>query len=145
MAKDNTTDTFDTMQRAFMSSWPHIGNSTAQTAQAFWKNQEKILDSMNELARGWFERRREATKTALELAQSAGTAASPTDVIQECHAWMMRSAERLAADNLACQKHLMNVAEAMAAQLPAEAQQLKTGVMSAVRASEKAASRAEAA
>jgi hypothetical protein len=145
MANENIPDTFDTMQRAFTSMWPQVGKSTAQTAQVFWKNQEKILESMHELAQGWFERRREATRTALDAAQNIATCKSPADVIQECHSWMMRSAERVAADGVACQRHAMNVAEAVAAQLPAEAEHIKNGVMSAVRASEKAVSRAEAA
>jgi len=145
MARESTTDTFDAMQRAMTSSWPHIGKATAQNARTFWQNQEKILASMHELTEGWFERRREATKTALEAAQSMGTATTPADVFQECYGWMMRSAERVVADGAATQKHLMTVAEVMAAQIPAEAEQIKAGVMSAVRAGEKAASRAEAA
>ncbi|MGZ5809809.1 MAG: phasin family protein [Xanthobacteraceae bacterium] len=142
---ENTKDTFETLQRVFTSAWPKIGDTAAEHAQTFWKNQGKILESMNELSQSWFERRRTATQTAVDVARGIGEAKSPVDLFQEYQKWMMSSADRMMADSFACQKHLMNVAEVVAAQLPPEAAQIKTNVMATVSAIKNVQSRAEAA
>jgi hypothetical protein len=95
-----------------------MNETASHYAQTFWKNQDKILRSMQELAQEWFERRHKAAETALSAVDKMTEAKAPTDMLQEYQTWMMGSYERLLADGAACQKHLMNVTEAMVAQLP---------------------------
>jgi hypothetical protein len=144
MTEGNSSDTFDTM-RVFTASWPRVNEAAAQQVQTFWKNQEKILGSLQELSQSWFERRRAATQTAVDTAQGLTDAKSPVDVFQGMQGWFIGSANRLMADGLACQKHLINVAEACAAHIPPEAAEMKKDVMSTVAAMRDAQSRAAAA
>ncbi len=114
-------DPFEVMQRAY-SVWPQIGDAARENLQTFWKNQDKMLDSMHEFSRGWFERRHEATKTALDAANCMCGAQNPIDAVQHCQTWMTGAAERVAADATAWQKHLMNTVELLAAPLSQEMQ-----------------------
>lgn len=106
----------DPMQVAFVSFAP-IRDAVRTNWENYWRSQDKILGSMEELTSGWFERRHEATKTACDAACSMCDAKSPVDMVQHCHTWMMGSMERLAVDALACQKHLMTVTELLVAPL----------------------------
>lgn len=146
MTTDNTKDAFETMQKVFTAaSWPKMSDAATQQMQTFWKTQEKMLDSLHELSQSWFERRHKATQCAVDAARGMGEAKSPVDAFQHYQTWMMGSADRLMADGFACQKHLMNVVEAAAAHIPAEAAQMKTDVMATVSAMRDAQARAQAA
>ena len=105
-------DPYEFMQQAY-SLLPQIGDDARQNLQIFWKNQDKLLDSMSEFSRSWFERRRDATRTALDAANCMCDAQNPADAIQHCQTWLMGSAERIAADAAAWQKHIMNAIELM--------------------------------
>lgn len=88
-------DILKTLQGA-MSMNPAV---TPQIEQ-FWDAQERVLDEAETYARHWFERRHEATRTALEAARAAtssdkGDAARAFQAVAE---WQRHSAERLVED-----------------------------------------------
>lgn len=145
MIPENTKSAFEAMQSMATASWPKINDATSQHMRTFWKNQEKILDSMSEFSQSWFARRRKATESGIDAARSIGAAKTPVEAFQHLQAWMMGSADRLMADSFACQKHMMNVAETVASHIPAEAEQIKSDVMTTLSAVREAQSRAEAA
>jgi hypothetical protein len=119
MADFNAVDPSEAMQRMFAPLMA-INDTASHHLQRFWKNQDKILHSMQELTQGWFARRHKATETALKTVSTISDSAAPVDMLQECQTWMMSSVERVIADGVACQKHLLNVTEAFVAQLPLE-------------------------
>jgi hypothetical protein len=77
----------------------------------YWRTQEKLLDGMQEFARGWFERRHEGAKSAFDAAQRSCEAASPAAVMREFQEWMAGSAQRLASDCAAYQQSLMSIGQ----------------------------------
>jgi hypothetical protein len=109
--KDNqSTNGFEAMQQTFGVLAP-LRSALGANWVNYWRSQDKILDIMQEFSREWFERRHEATKTALDAAQRSCEANSPAEVVREFQAWMMGSMQRVVADGLACQKHLIAMAE----------------------------------
>jgi len=106
MKENQNTKESEAIQQAFEAFAPLRSAWDANWA-IYWRSQGKILGHMQEFARGWFERRHEATKTALELTESLGEANSPNEIMQKVQAWMAGSAQRIAADGLACQKYFV--------------------------------------
>lgn len=121
------TDPFEFLQQAF-TQWPPVGEDSKENLRAFWKRQNSMLDSMAEFSRGWFDRRHEATMAALNAATSMCDAQNPMESIQHCQTWAMGSAERIAADIAAWQKHMMNAAELLATPLSAETKERKVEI-----------------
>jgi len=70
----------------------------------FWNIQNKILDSMENVANGWFERRHVGTRAALEAAQRMCKAQTPVDLAREYQDWISGAFQRLMADGYACQQ-----------------------------------------
>lgn len=110
MKVTNDKKAIDPMQTAF-AAFSQVRGVMRDNWENYWRTQDQILDSMEELTQGWLERRREATRTARNAACSMCDANSPVEIVQGCQTWMMGSMERVAADAAACQKHLMTVAE----------------------------------
>ena len=110
MKNNQSPNGVDVMQQAFGVLAP-LRSAWAENWVNYWRSQDKILDSMQEFTREWFERRHEATKTALAAAQRSSEANSPAEVVRELQAWMLGSMQRVVADGLACQKYLMAMAE----------------------------------
>jgi hypothetical protein len=110
MAQQQDPSGFDALQQAFGSSEP-FRTAFSEHCASFWRGQDRILDSMQDFASGWFMRRHEAARTAIETAQRAGTAHSPADAMREWQTWMTGSMQRMTADGMACQKHLMAVVQ----------------------------------
>jgi hypothetical protein len=86
------------------------GNAMTETNEAFerhasefWASQDKILDNMQEVAAGWFERRHTGTQAALEAARRMCQAPTPAQLFLEYQAWAMGAFERMMADAVACQ------------------------------------------
>lgn len=100
----------DPLQRAF-GACESYRTAFSENCATFWRGQDKILDSMQEFASGWFTRRHEGAKSAIEAAHRIGVANSPADAMREWQHWMTSSMQRVTADGVACQKHLMTVAE----------------------------------
>lgn len=72
----------------------------APQVEQFWKAQEKILEEAEAFSQGWFERRHEATKTALDTirrlsGQGGEAGAAGSQVIAE---WHRGSFERMTED-----------------------------------------------
>ncbi len=118
MKTTKTNDPFNAMQQAF-ASFAKGGAPMRAVAEQYWRNQERVLASAEEFTRGWFARRHDATRTATEAACNICDAHSPAEAMQECQSWMQHSMERVTADALDFQKHVMTVVEsAMAAARP---------------------------
>ncbi|WP_245603017.1 hypothetical protein [Leisingera methylohalidivorans] len=68
--------------------------------EQFWNVQERILDEAELFARHWFERRHEATRTALDAARTAvsGEPLEPAAAMEAFSEWRRHSAERIAED-----------------------------------------------
>ncbi len=145
MKTDQSFHGFEAMQHAFGMFAP-LRAALGENSVNYWRNQDKILDGMQEFARGWFERRHEATKTALDAARCSCEANSPAEVVQEFQAWMMGAMQRVAADGLACQKYLMAMAELASASAEArEDQEAESPRRATAHVGESAEERAKAA
>lgn len=101
------------MERVFLPSLA-IPDTLQANACRFWDNQDKILDSMETFANGWFERRRAGTRAALEAAQCICKARTSADLVREYQGWASGVFERVMADGLACQQQLVELAGALA-------------------------------
>lgn len=78
-----------------------------QNACAFWENQDKVLDEMQEFANSWFERRHTGTHHALEAAERMCRAENPADLMREYQNWASGAFGRVMADGMACQRYFM--------------------------------------
>ena len=97
MAKHAGTDVTDLMKqtRSLLAMNPMI----APQMEQFWKAQDRLLDEAETFATHWFERRHEATKTALEAVRKAGGDGSdPSAAMRALVEWQQKSIQRLAAD-----------------------------------------------
>ena len=113
MMKQSVTETLNTLQ-SMLQPTSEIRETMWKNADGFWSNQDKILGSMEEFANSCVGRRRVGTKAALTAARRMCDAKTPVEMMQEYQAWAMGSLERVVADNLALQKHLMTVAGLLA-------------------------------
>ena len=75
-----------------------------ENVRYFWNIQNKILDSMENFANGWFERRHVGTRAMLEAAQRMCKAQTPVDLAREYQDWISGAFQRLMADGYACQQ-----------------------------------------
>jgi hypothetical protein len=75
-----------------------------ENVRCFWNIQNKILDSMENFANGWFERRNVGTRAMLEAAQRMCKAQTPVDLARECQDWISGAFQRLMADGYGCQQ-----------------------------------------
>lgn len=114
MERDNVTKLYESIQTMLQ---PMGSNAEAAKSRAceFWHGQDKVLDSMQAFAGGWFDRRHAGTRAALEVAQRMCTAKTPLDAVREYQEWASGSMQRMAADSLALQRKLMEITEAMIA------------------------------
>ena len=110
MKVDQIPSGFEAMQQMFEGFTSMPGAKGPDWAN-YWRNQDKILDSMQEFAAGWFERRHQATRAAFDAASRASGAKSPVDFAREYQTWLTGSMQRVVADCMACQKHLATVAQ----------------------------------
>lgn len=109
MMKQNVTDTLNTLQ-TMLQPTAEIRETMRKNLGGFWNNQDKILGSMEEFANGWIERRHDGTEASTTAAQRMCDTKTYVDMMQEYQKWAMGSLERIMADSLALQKHLMTVA-----------------------------------
>src|SRR5262245_11094972 len=85
------------------SAMNDISETVERNAREFWAIQDHILDSMQEVAAGWFERRHTGTQAALEAAQRMSGATTPLELLPQDQAWVMGAFERALADAAAAQ------------------------------------------
>jgi hypothetical protein len=106
MSETTFTQQLNAMQR--MLALPSgMSGPMRRNACAFWENQDRILDEMQEFANGWFERRHTGTHQALEAAERVCRAETPVDVVREYQNWASGAFGRMVADGMACQRYLM--------------------------------------
>src|SRR6056297_1525530 len=97
MAKDVKTDVTDLMKqtRSLLALNPMI----APQMEQFWQAQDRLLDKTEAFANHWFERRHDATRTALEAVRTAsGDGSDPSAAMQAVVDWQHQSFQRLAQD-----------------------------------------------
>ncbi len=89
------SETVKTMQSA-MTVNPIVGPQLEQ----FWNAQEKLLDEAEVFTRHWFERRHQATRTAMEAARKATSTESgtPAEAMKTIADWQRHSLERMVED-----------------------------------------------
>lgn len=67
--------------------------------EQFWKAQDAILEDAEDYAKSWFERRHEATHSALDTVRKInGNGTDPTSAMQAMAEWQRHSMERLTQD-----------------------------------------------
>jgi hypothetical protein len=98
---NTTTQQLEAMQRMML-----VPDSAAlqDDVRSFWNIQDNVLDAMQNLANGWFERRHVGTHAALEAAQRMCKAQNPADLIREYQDWVGGAFHRVMADQVACQE-----------------------------------------
>lgn len=92
---ENLSHVMKSMQQA-MSANPLFSSQ----AEHFWQAQEEILDATETYTRNWFERRHEATRTAMEAMRTAlNTDGAQPDVAgKSISQWQQHSMERMVKD-----------------------------------------------
>ena len=113
MRSTDLTEQWSSMQKMFLST---SANSAIlrENARRFWESQEKVLDSIQALANGWFDRRRTGTHTARETAERMCGTETFVDLMQIYQNWASGAFERMMADGLSCQQQIMAVTGALA-------------------------------
>ena len=105
-----TSEVSTALQKMFLPT-PEITATFRENARRFWENQGRVLDSMQALTNGWFERRRTGTHSAREAAERMCGTKTYFDLMQEYQAWASGAFERIMAD---CQEQITAVSEALA-------------------------------
>ena len=108
MKNADFTEPWTAMQKMFLPT-PVILAPLRENACRFWESQEKVLDSMQALANGWFERRHTGTHKAREATERMCGTESFVDLIQAYQNWAGGAFERIMADGLSCQQQIMAV------------------------------------
>jgi hypothetical protein len=111
MTNMSVTEQINTMERMFRPD-PTILEAARKSACCFWESQDKILDSMQAFANGWFQRRHAGTHAALETAERICKAETPIDLLREYQEWANGAFQRVMADGLACQQQAMEIVAA---------------------------------
>ena len=91
------TEQWSDMQKMFLAS-SEMSASFRESARLFWENQGKVLDNMQALSNGWFDRRRTGTHAAREAAERMCGTKTYFDLVQEYQAWARGAFERMMAD-----------------------------------------------
>jgi hypothetical protein len=98
---NDITQQMEAMQRMMLAP----GSAALQdNVRCFWDIQDKVLDTMENFADGWFERRHIGTRAALEVAQRMCKAQTPVDLVREYQDWISGAFQRVMADGYACQQ-----------------------------------------
>lgn len=92
---EHFSNVFKSMQSA-MSANPLV----APQAEHFWHTQEQLLEAAETFTRSWFDRRHEATRTAMIAARRAAEkeASNPNEALQTVAEWQRHSMERMVED-----------------------------------------------
>ena len=106
MKSANITESLHDMQRMLLPA-SAVSEAVRKGACDFWESQDKLLDSMEAFAEGWFERRHTGTHVALEAAERMCKAQTPIDLLREYQDWASGAFQRVMADGIACQKQFM--------------------------------------
>jgi hypothetical protein len=113
MKNTDFTEQWTAMQKMFLPT-SAISAPLRDNAQRFWENQDKVLDGMQALANGWFERRHTGSHKAREAAERMCETQTFVDLIQAYQDWAGGAFERIMADGIACQQQIMAITGALA-------------------------------
>jgi hypothetical protein len=94
------------MQKGFLPT-PEISTTFRENAHRFWENQDKILNNMQAFSNSWFERRHTGTKSASECSDRMCGTETMVDLMQAYQDWARGAFERMMADGLAWQQHII--------------------------------------
>jgi hypothetical protein len=108
-----TSEVSTALQKMFLPT-PEIAATFRENARRFWENQGRVLDSMQALANGWFERRRTGTHSAREAAERMCGTETYFDLMQTYQDWARGAFERMMADGLSCHQQIMAATGALA-------------------------------
>jgi hypothetical protein len=104
--------------QAAQQSLSAMRDALGANSSAFWSNQEKALDAMQDysstmqhFARSWFERRHEGANAALQASQRMLAAKNPADELLEYQEWLKGAVERTMSDAKALKDELANMAQ----------------------------------
>jgi len=111
MSDLNMKKTIKSAKTPFTTQVTDSNNMASENAQRFWDYQNKMLDSMQCFANGWFERRHVGTHATLEAAQRIYRAETPVDALREYQDWVSGAFQRVMADGLALQQQVAAVFE----------------------------------
>ena len=112
MKNADFTEPWTAMQKMFLPTRV-IFAPLRENACRFWESQEKVLDSMQALANGWFERRHTGTHKAREAAERMCGTELFVALIQAYQDWTGGAFERIMADGLSCQQQIMAITGAL--------------------------------
>lgn len=100
--KDTTTDMTDLVANLGKSMQGAVAANPAIATQAehFWQTQEQLLKTAEAYTRHWFERRHEATRSAMAAARKAAETdgSNPEATMQIVTDWQRHSMERMVED-----------------------------------------------
>lgn len=113
METNHFAEQWSSMQKMFLPT-PAMSASFRENADRFWENQEKILDQMQALTIGWFERRRTGTHSAREAAERMCGTETMVDLVQTYQDWARGAFERIMADGASWQQQIMAATGAFA-------------------------------
>jgi hypothetical protein len=94
------------MQKMFLPT-SVLSESFRENARRFWEHQDKILDNMQAFTNSWFDHRHTGTHSAQETAERMCRTETMVDLVQAYQDWAKGAFERLMADGLACQQHII--------------------------------------
>src|SRR5215475_13023398 len=80
-----------------------INETVERNAREFWTIQDKILESMQDVAAGWLDRRHAGTQAALEATERMCRATTPAELFLQYQSWALGALERVTADAMAAQ------------------------------------------
>jgi hypothetical protein len=106
METSNFAEQWSSMQKMFLPT-SAMSATLRENAGRFWENQDRVLDQMQALANGWFERRRTGTHSAREATERMCKTETIVDLAQAYQDWARGAFERIMADGLSWQQHLM--------------------------------------
>lgn len=95
-------DPFEYWRRALhLDSMPELLKTGGRE---FWRNQDHVVDCLENLSRDWFERRHQATRAAQDVLVKMRAAGNPIDAVREYQQWASGAFDRLMSDAAALQQ-----------------------------------------
>jgi hypothetical protein len=106
-----TPNPFEMLGRMFGESG-EVRASLGRQAEGFWRAQSEILEGLEGLTRGWFQRRQQGTAEALAAARAMSGSTNAAEAMQAYQRWLQGSVERMTADGVETQAQLMKLSQA---------------------------------
>jgi hypothetical protein len=97
MTSTDLAEQWRSMQKMFQPT-SAISESLKENTRRYWENEQKLLDTMQTLANGWFERRHAGTNAAREAGERMCSTESFPDLMVAYQNWASGVFERIMAD-----------------------------------------------